>query len=146
MRPPVCQLAVLVPNPTAVSSGTCLASTVLRGSRRRKWSCKQPDADAVALLVDDMRAGCHVLVVACITLWVRGLGQHGGITGRGLLVPGGGGDEYRNSGRQKGSPGRRDLKREAILAYALAHTGVSESEIAGALGVSRPTAIKWSTR
>lgn len=53
-----------------------------------------------------------------------------------------GGDEYRNGGRQKGSPGKRDLKREAILAYALAHTGVSESEIAGALGVSRPTAIK----
>lgn len=36
-----------------------------------------------------------------------------------------GGDEYRNSGRQKGSPGKHDLKRGAILAYVQNHTGVS---------------------
>ena len=44
-------------------------------------------------------------------------------------------DEYRNSGR----PSKKDLIRD----YAFEHPGANHSEIARALGVSRPTVIKW---
>lgn len=44
-------------------------------------------------------------------------------------------DEYRNSGR----PSKKDLIRD----YAFEHPEANHSEIARALGVSRPTVIKW---
>ena len=48
-------------------------------------------------------------------------------------------DEYRKSGRPKGSGTKADIVRD----YALAHPEANHSEIARALGVSRPTVIKW---
>lgn len=48
-------------------------------------------------------------------------------------------DEYRKSGRPKGS----GTKRDEIRSYASEHPEASHSEIARALGVSRPTVIKW---
>lgn len=48
-------------------------------------------------------------------------------------------DSYANNGRPRGS----GTKRDAIRAYAAEHPEVSHSEIARALGVSRPTVIKW---
>ena len=48
-------------------------------------------------------------------------------------------DEYRNSGRPRGSGTMRDAIRE----YAEAHPDANHSQIAKALGVSRPTVIKW---
>lgn len=44
-----------------------------------------------------------------------------------------------NSGRPKGSGEKRDI----IRAYACEHPDANHSEIAKALGVSRPTVIKW---
>ncbi len=52
-------------------------------------------------------------------------------------------DEYKNSGRPKGSRNKNHPKREAVLGYAAAHPEANHSEIARALGVSRPTVIKW---
>ncbi len=46
-------------------------------------------------------------------------------------------------GRPKGSPNKAHPKRDAIRAYALEHPDASHSAIARALGVSRPTVIKW---
>lgn len=48
-------------------------------------------------------------------------------------------DEYGNSGRPK----RSGEKRDQIRAYAATHPEANHSEIARALGVSRPTVIKW---
>ena len=48
-------------------------------------------------------------------------------------------NEYENSGRPKGSGEKRDI----IRAYAREHPDANHSEIAKALGVSRPTVIKW---
>lgn len=48
-------------------------------------------------------------------------------------------DEYAKNGRPAGS----GTKREMILQYAAEHPGANHSEIARALGVSRPTVIKW---
>lgn len=48
-------------------------------------------------------------------------------------------DEYANSGRPVGSGTKRDM----ILEYAAAHPDANHSEIARALGISRPTVIKW---
>ena len=48
-------------------------------------------------------------------------------------------DSYANNGRPRGS----GTKRDAIRAYAAEHPEKSHSEIARALGVSRPTVIKW---
>lgn len=48
-------------------------------------------------------------------------------------------DEYGGNGRPKGS----GEKRELIRSYALEHPDANHSEIARALGVSRPTVIKW---
>lgn len=48
-------------------------------------------------------------------------------------------DEYRNSGRPKGS----GTKADEIRCYAAEHPEANHSEIARALGVSRPTVIKW---
>ena len=48
-------------------------------------------------------------------------------------------DEYGKSGRPKGSGEKRDL----VRSYAAAHPDANHSEIARALGVSRPTVIKW---
>ena len=47
------------------------------------------------------------------------------------------------NGRPKGSPNKNHPKRDAIRAYALEHPEASHSAIARALGVSRPTVIKW---
>ncbi len=52
-------------------------------------------------------------------------------------------DEYRNSGRPKGSPNKEHPKRDAVRSYAAAHPEANHSQIARALGVSRPTVIKW---
>lgn len=48
-------------------------------------------------------------------------------------------DSYANNGRPKGSGVKRDMIRD----YAAEHPGSSHSAIARALGVSRPTVIKW---
>lgn len=48
-------------------------------------------------------------------------------------------DEYGKNGRPKGSGTKRDLIRE----YAIDYPDASHSEIARALGVSRPTVVKW---
>ena len=47
-------------------------------------------------------------------------------------------NEYENSGRPKGGGEKRDI----IRAYAREHPDANHSEIAKALGVSRPTVIK----
>lgn len=52
-------------------------------------------------------------------------------------------DEYRNNGRPKGSTKEETPKGEQIKAYAKAHPDANHSQIARALGVSRPTVIKW---
>lgn len=52
-------------------------------------------------------------------------------------------DEYRNNGRPKGSVKSRTPKGDQIKAYAKAHPDANHSEIARALGISRPTVIKW---
>lgn len=49
-------------------------------------------------------------------------------------------------GRPKGSTKESTPKGEQIRAYAAAHPGANHSEIARALGVSRPTVIKWLKR
>ena len=46
-------------------------------------------------------------------------------------------------GRPKGSTKESTPKGEQIKAYAKAHSDANHSEIARALGVSRPTVIKW---
>ena len=46
---------------------------------------------------------------------------------------------YALQGRPKGSGEKRDL----VRSYAAAHPDANHSEIARALGVSRPTVIKW---
>lgn len=48
-------------------------------------------------------------------------------------------DSYANNGRPRGSGTKRNL----IRAYASEHPEANHSEIARALGVSRPTVIKW---
>ena len=48
-------------------------------------------------------------------------------------------DAYANNGRPRGSGSKRD----EVRSYAAAHPGESHSAIARALGVSRPTVIKW---
>lgn len=48
-----------------------------------------------------------------------------------------------NNGRPKGSIKEKTAKGELIRAYAKEHPGANHSEIARALGVSRPTVIKW---
>lgn len=51
---------------------------------------------------------------------------------------------WRNkNGRPKGTTKSRTPKGDQIRAYAEAHPGANHSEIARALGVSRPTVIKW---
>ena len=52
-------------------------------------------------------------------------------------------DEYRNAGRPLGSPNKKHPKRDAVLAYRASHPGVSQREIAAALGVSKTTVNKW---
>lgn len=52
-------------------------------------------------------------------------------------------DEYRNNGRPKGSIKLSTPKGDQIRAYVEAHPDANHSEIARALGVSRPTVIKW---
>lgn len=51
--------------------------------------------------------------------------------------------ECTNGGRPKGSVKSKTPKGEQIKAYAKAHSDANHSEIARALGVSRPTVIKW---
>ena len=52
--------------------------------------------------------------------------------------------ERRNrDGRPKGSLNKHHPKRDAVLAYHAEHPDANHSEIARALGVSRPTVIKW---
>lgn len=51
--------------------------------------------------------------------------------------------ECTNGGRPKGSVKSKTPKGEQIKAYAKAHPDANHSEIARALGVSRPTVIKW---
>lgn len=46
-------------------------------------------------------------------------------------------------GRPKGSTKEKTTKGERVRAYAEAHPNANHSEIARALGVSRPTVIKW---
>ena len=48
-------------------------------------------------------------------------------------------DEYKNSGRPRGS----GTKADEIRAYAAEHLGVSQRKIATALGVSKTTVNKW---
>ena len=50
---------------------------------------------------------------------------------------------YDGGGRPKGSPNKEHPKRDVILAYAAEHPLANHSEIARALGISRPTVIKW---
>ena len=52
-------------------------------------------------------------------------------------------DPRNRDGRPKGSPNKAHPKRDAILAYAEEHPEANHSQIARALGVSRPTVIKW---
>lgn len=52
-------------------------------------------------------------------------------------------DEYRNNGRPRGTTKENTPKGEQIRAYAKTHPDANHSEIARALGVSRPTVIKW---
>lgn len=53
-------------------------------------------------------------------------------------------DGWRNkSGRPKGSSNKEHPKRDAVRSYAAAHPEANHSQIARALGVSRPTVIKW---
>lgn len=51
-----------------------------------------------------------------------------------------------NGGRPKGSKNKSYPKRDAILKYAAEHPDANHSEIARAVGVSRPTVIKWLGR
>lgn len=53
------------------------------------------------------------------------------------------GNWWDNAGRPKGSTKDKTPKGERIKAYAKKHPGANHSEIARALGVSRPTVIKW---
>lgn len=54
------------------------------------------------------------------------------------------GTNWRNgNGRPRGTTKENTPKGEQIRAYAKAHPGANHSEIARALGVSRPTVIKW---
>lgn len=50
---------------------------------------------------------------------------------------------YIEAGRKDVSGGGRPTKEKEIKAYAAAHPNANHSEIARALGVSRPTVIKW---
>lgn len=53
-------------------------------------------------------------------------------------------DGWRNkSGRPKGSRNKSHPKRDAVCEYAASHPEANHSQIARALGVSRPTVIKW---
>jgi hypothetical protein len=52
-------------------------------------------------------------------------------------------DEYRNNGRPRGTTKENTPKGEQIRAYVKDHPDVNHSQIARALGVSRPTVIKW---
>lgn len=51
--------------------------------------------------------------------------------------------ECTNGGRPKGTTKKKTMKGEMIKAYAAAHPEANHSQIARALGVSRPTVIKW---
>ncbi len=51
---------------------------------------------------------------------------------------------WRNvDGRPKGSPNKSHPKRDAIIAYAAAHPGATQREIAEVLGFSKTTVNKW---